>query len=83
MTTKIQAFIAANVTAVFSFVSWLVTLPPEQQTGILGQFVAFCPAGWQPGVGFWTKILSSVSAVYMVYKAAHSGPQSPPANKPE
>ncbi len=82
VTTKIQALIAACVTGAASFVSWLATVPPEQQSGLLAQFVEIVPVTWRPGVGLAAKALGTFSTIYAVYKASHSGPQSPPKNSP-
>jgi hypothetical protein len=85
--TKIEAVAGAAVTAVFGFLAWLVSLPPEQQTGVLGQIVSVFPAAWQPAIGFWTKTISSFSVIYMVYKASHTGASdvnrsNPPGTSP-
>lgn len=81
MTAKLQAKLSALVTAAFGFVAWLIALPPELQTGILGRVVSICPPAWQPGVGFWAKGIATVSGIWAVYKASHSGPQ-PTINPP-
>lgn len=80
MTSKVQAKISALATAIFGFIAWITTIPPEQQSGILGALAQVFPQSWQPTVALWTKLISAFSGVWMVYKAAHSGPQTPPVN---
>lgn len=83
MTSKIQAKISAIAAAVFGFVAWLATVPPEQQSGVLGALSQAFPPAWQPTIALWSKLFATVSGVWMVYKAAHSGPQTPPPNSPK
>ncbi len=82
MTSKVQAQLSAYLTAFFGFIAWLATIPPEQQSGILGALAQVFPISWQPTIALWTKLIATVSGIYMVYKAAHSGPQTPPPNSP-
>lgn len=82
MTSKLQAKIGAIVAGVTAFISWLATVPPEQQSGILAPLVDLLPLTWRPQIGLATRALATVSAIWATYKAAHSGPQTPPPNKP-
>lgn len=81
--SKVQALVGGVFTSVFAFLGWLVTVPPNLQTGMLGELINIVPPDWQPAVGFWSKILAFGSGVYGFYKAAHSGPQTPPTNPPK
>lgn len=83
MTTKIKAITAAWITATFAFIAWLMTIPPEQQGSLLGPLVDLTPIEYRGLVGFVTRLLASISTIYAVYSAAHSGPQSPPVNPPK
>lgn len=82
MTSKIHANVAAIFTAFFGFVAWLTTVPPEMQSGMLGAIVGVFPVSWQPTIGLWAKALTVLSGAWATYKAAHSGPQTPPPNPP-
>lgn len=81
-TSKVRAIISGAIFGVANFIAWLATVPPEQQSGILAPFVETLPLEWRPAVGLWMKILGSVSGIYSVYSAAHSGPQTKPPNPP-
>lgn len=83
MTTKIQALLAAFITGTAGFLNWLATVPPEQQSGWTAALVELTPLDWRPNVGLATRFLMWFTGIYAVYKASHSGPQSPPTNKPE
>lgn len=80
MTSKVQAKLSALATAFFGFIAWITTIPPEQQSGLLGAIAQVFPVAWQPTIALWTKLISAFSGIWMVYKAAHSGPQTPPLN---
>lgn len=83
MTTKFQAIASGAVGALSGFVSWVATVPPEMQSGLLAQFVELMPVPWRPTIGLWTKFLGTVATIYAVHKASRSGPQSPPKNTPQ
>lgn len=83
MTHKLQALLTAWVAGVSAFVAWLMTVPPEQQTALLGPLVDVMPLQWRPAVGLATRAIATASTIFAVYRAAQSGPQSPPKNKPE
>lgn len=83
MTSKLQAILGGVLTGGFGFIAWLIALPPELQTGVLGQVVAMCPPAAQPAVGFWCKTFATIAGIYATYKASHSGPQTPPKNPPQ
>ena len=83
MNNKLQTLIAASVSGISAFVSWLVTLPPESQDAFLSPLVEITPLHWRPTVGFIFRALATISTVYAGYKASHSGPTTPPENKPD
>lgn len=83
MTNKIQTIVGAGITGFFGFIAWLATVPPEQQSGILGALSTVFPIAWQPTIGLWAKLFATASGYWSLYKAAHSGPQTPPVDKPE
>lgn len=83
MTTKIQAIISGALAGVFSFISYLAIAPPEVQSGFFAQLVEITPVQHRPFVAVTTKALATIFGFYATYKAAHSGPQSPPKNPPE
>jgi len=83
MTSKIQAIVVAWIAGITAFISWVCTIPPEQQTSLLGPLVELVPIHYRDSVGGITRLLASASTVYAVYKAAHSGPQTPPPNSPK
>ena len=78
--SKWQTKISAALTGFFGFVAWLATVPPEQQSGMLGALSQVFPIAWQPTIGLWSKLLTTAFGFWAVYKASHSGPQTPPAN---
>lgn len=79
-TSKVQAKLSAIITALFGFIAWFTTIPPEQQSGLLGALAQIFPVTWQPTIALWSKAIATLSGIWMVYKAAHSGPQTPPQN---
>lgn len=83
MTNKLQAQISAVVTGLFGFLAWLANVPPEQQSGMLGAMVQVFPVTWQPTIALWSKGIATFAGFWSLYKAAHSGPQTPPVDKPE
>lgn len=74
MTHKLQATITAWVAGLSAFVAWLMTVPPEQQTALLGPLVELMPLDWRPAVGLATRVLATASTIFAVYRAAQSGP---------
>ncbi len=80
--SKLLTKLSAIGAAFFGFVAWLATVPPEQQSGMLGALNSVLPQPWAPTIGLWSKFLTTGLAYYAVYKAAHSGPQTPPQNPP-
>lgn len=80
MTNKIQALISGCVSGVSAFISWLVMIPPEQQTKMLSPLVELTPIEWRDAVGLFTRGLATATSIYAVFKASQSGPQSPPKN---
>lgn len=83
MSSKTQAIVSSIFAAMFGFINWLATVPPEQQSGILATLVEVTPVQWRPTVGVWTRALMMFLGIYATYKAAHSGPQTPPKNPPQ
>lgn len=83
MSTKLKAIVSGWAFAITSFISWLATVPPEQQSGMLAQFVEIVPVSWRPAVGLIAKAIASFSSIYGLYQASHSGPQTPPKNPPQ
>ena len=82
MTSKIQALVTAWVAGVSAFIAWLVSLPPESQTGLITPLIELAPLDWRPGIGLFTRAIATISTIYAVYSASHSGPQTPPKNPP-
>lgn len=82
MTSKVQALIYGIASAVTGYVAYFIGLPPSLQTGILGDLIALAPYGWQPALASTGKTISTLTGIYATYKAAHSGPQTPPKNPP-
>lgn len=81
-TTKVRALWSAILAGVAGFVSWLATVPPEQQSGWLAQLVEILPVSWRANVGLFTRFITFAVGIYAVYNASHSGPQTPPKNPP-
>lgn len=82
MTNKIQAIWSAALSGIFGFIAWLATVPPEQQSGILGSITNLFSIEWQPTIALWTSTFAKILAFWSLYKAAHSGPKSPPVDTP-
>lgn len=82
VTNKLRAGIAGGVSGISAFIAWLATVPPEQQTALLGPLVELMPIEWRAGIGLGMRALATVSTIYAVYQAAKSGPQTPPKNPP-
>jgi hypothetical protein len=83
MTSKRQAIVSGTIAAVSQFIGWLATIPPESQTAFVQPMLDALPVSWRTPIGVWMKLLSGISMSYAIYKAAHSGPQTPPKNPPE
>lgn len=83
MSTKLQTIVGAWIGGISAFISWLATVPPESQTALLGPLVDCMPLAWRPTIGLGMRALATASTIYAVYKAAHSGPQTPPKNPPQ
>lgn len=79
-TSKVQAVVMVIVSGVTGYVAYFVALPPNLQTGILGQIVGIAPPSWQPAIASTTKTISIVASIWAGYKASQSGPQTPPPN---
>lgn len=82
MTNKIQAIWAAILSGVTGYLAYFIALPPSLQTGIMGDIITQAPAAWQPALAGTAKTLSMFLGMWATYKAAHSGPQTPPTNPP-
>lgn len=82
MNAKLQATLAAIFTATASFINWLATVPPEQQSGWVATLVEITPVEYRPNVGLFTRFLMFFLAIYAVRKAAQSGPTKPTEPKP-
>lgn len=81
MTHKFQALVTAWIAGLSAFIAWLMTVPPEQQTALLGPLVEVMPLTWRPAVGLATRLLATGSTIFAVYRAAQSGPSpQPPAS---
>lgn len=80
MTSKVQTFIAAIAAGLFEFVAWFMMIPPEQQTELLSPIVELVPIAWRDDWGLWSKLIARLSAIYALFTAARSGPQTPPKN---
>lgn len=83
MSTKLQALLYGALSAFSGYIAYFVALPPNLQTGILGELIGVAPPAWQPALAATTKTLSVFLGLYATYKAAHSGPQTPPTNPPK
>jgi hypothetical protein len=82
MTNKIQALVYGILSGFTGWLAYFIALPPSLQTGMIGEITTILPASWQPVMAGFMKTVSVVSGIYMGYKAAHSGPQTPPKNPP-
>lgn len=71
MSQKFQAKLSALLTGLFGFVAWLATVPPEQQSGILGTLAQAFPLAWQPTIGLWSKLFATASGIWMTFKLSH------------
>jgi len=80
MNPKLQAKISAIVSGVSGFIVYLTTLPPEQQDAVTGPIVALIPVHWRPEISLIGKAIMTVSTFWAIFKAAHSGPQTPPVD---
>lgn len=78
MTSRIQAITSGIVSAITTFIAWLATVPPQQQTDMLGVFLEAFPYEWRAPLGAWCKIIATLSGIYATVKAAQSGPAQPP-----
>lgn len=74
---KISALIAAIVTGFSSFVAWVMTIPPEQQTKLLSPLVELIGIENRDAVGLFMRTLASISTVYAVFKSSQSGTNLP------
>lgn len=83
MTNKHQAIFSGILAAVTSFLSWFLMLPPNQQGDIIAPLIAVVPVSWQSGIAVAMKGIGAVTGLYATFKAAQSGPQSPPKNPNE
>lgn len=75
--SKLSALIGAIVTGVSSFVAWVMTIPPEQQTKLLSPLVELIGIENRDAVGLFMRTLASVSTVYAVYKSTQTGTNLP------
>lgn len=82
MNSKLQSLLYGIGAAITGYVAYFIALPPQLQTGILGDLIALCPPSWQPAAGATAKTISTLAGLYATYKASHSGPQTPPKNNP-
>lgn len=82
MTSKLQALLYGALSGLSGFVQTLALVPPEQQSGLLAQLVEVFPVSWRPQIAVWTGLLKWGLLVYALRQASHSGPQTPPVNKP-
>lgn len=83
LSTKIQSLIGAISAGVMGYLAYFIALPPNLQTGMLGEIINVAPPSWQPALAATTKTLSVLLGAWATYKAAHSGPQTPPTNPPK
>lgn len=87
MNTKHHAFWAAIFSGITEAIAWLVTMTPEQQSGVLGILSNAFPESWKPTLAIVFKALGGISAVYAIYRASQSGPPqlsaTPPAQPPQ
>lgn len=77
MTTKLECILSSVGAGVFSFISWLSTVPPEQQSGWLAALVEITPVEYRPNVALFTRFAGLFLGIYATYKAAHSAPSTP------
>lgn len=81
-TAKTQALAYAIGSGLTGYLAYFIALPPNLQTGIMGQLIGIAPPPWQPFLAGFMKSASVILGLYATYKAAHSGPQTPPTNPP-
>lgn len=82
-TDKLAAKVYAIAAGAFTGLGWLAGLPPDQQTGILGQVSSIFPEPWKPAVNTTMHTIAGILGVMAIWRASHAGPTSPPQNKPE
>ncbi len=70
--------IAAICVAVFGFVSFVITLPPELQGPIFAQLIAICPPQWQSTVGGLCKLISLFSVTFALFLLRNKHDNPPP-----
>lgn len=80
MTTKREAIWSGIAAGVTGYIAYFLALPPNLQTGIMGDIIALMPADWQPAAAGVSRTVATFLGFYATYKAAQSGPQTPPAN---
>ncbi len=79
---KHQALLAGIVAGITQFAGWFIALPPSQQTASIAPIIAVVPPDWQSTIAVWMKTIGGISLIFATFKAAQSGPQTPPKNPP-
>ncbi len=77
---KLHAFIGAIASGVTGYIAYFIALPPNLQTGIMGDLISLAPSGWQPALAGSSKSFSMLLAMWAAYKL--SKPTTPPPTPP-
>ena len=83
MNSKLRAKLLAALAGISGMLSYVATIPPSEQDHVVGLLVNVFPIGWRGEIGSICRLIAAIATFYAVYSAAHSGPNTPPANSPQ
>lgn len=74
---KIQTLLYGIGSAITGYVAYFLGLPPQLQTGILGDLIALCPPSWQPMAAGTAKTISTIAGLYASHRLATASQHQP------
>ena len=77
MKAEIKTILFSGLGGLAGFLSWLSTVPPEQQSGWLATLVDITPVEYRPNVALFSRFLTLGMGMYVAYRATHNSPQKP------
>lgn len=77
MKTKLCTLLFAIGAGITSFVSWLETVPPEDQSGWLDTLVELTPVQYRAKVALFSRFATLFAGIYVTYRATHSKQTNP------